>query len=258
MSATSPGFGARLWIGVLSVAAGIVLWAIGGALWDDPTTLPSPLAVWKTAGDMALSGALLDAVLASLERIAAGYVVGAIAGIVAGLLLGGVQAIDDLLGPIFEFMKGIPPIALVPIMIMWLGIGELPKYLIVAYIVWVVVTVSVVTGVREIHKVRRRAGWSLGLSGPAIFLRIILPSAAPYLIAGLHSAVGFAYIALVSAELIASRSGVGFIIMDSRFSLKTSQMIVGLITLGVMGALSQLAFDFAVGRSRWLSRYRRH
>ena len=190
MNASPVKLGSRMWPGALSIIVGIAAWAVASELWADPTTLPSPAAVWKTAVDMALSGALLDAIAASLERIAAGYVIGAIGGIVTGLLLGGVKAIDDVFGPIFEFMKGIPPIALVPIMIMWLGIGELPKYLIVAYIVWVVVTVSVVTGVREIHKVRRRAGHFLGLAGPEIFLRIILPSTAPYLIAGLHSAVG--------------------------------------------------------------------
>ena len=241
--------------GALSVALALGAWTLASTYLVDPRLLPPPSAVWRAAAGMLASGQLLEAVGVSFHRIVVGYVIGSLAGLLTGLLLGGVRAADAVLGPLFEFLKGLPPIALVPLTIMWFGIGEFPKHVIIAYIVWVVVTVSTAVGVREVPSIRLRAGQVLGLSAPERFLRIVLPSAASYVFVGLRSAIGFAYVALVSAELVAASSGVGYIIMDARFSLQTARMIVGLVLLGVLGAASQLLFDLAVGRSRVLSRY---
>jgi ABC-type nitrate/sulfonate/bicarbonate transport system permease component len=199
---------------------------------------------------MALSGELPRAVADSAMRVLVGYALGVVAGIVTGLLLGSVRMLNDTVGLIFDFVKGIPPIALVPVVIIWLGIGEISKYVVIAYIVWIVVAISTAVGAREIPVVRLRSGVFLGLSRLAIFRRIILPSCLPYVLAGMRSAIGFAFVALVSAELIAARSGIGQIIMDARFALQTSRMIVGLIVLGALGALAQWIFDAIVTRLR--------
>ena len=126
---------------------------------------------------------------------------------------------------------------------MWMGIGETSKYAVIAYLVWIVVAIGTAVGAREVPRIRLRSGATLGLSRAAVFRRIVLPSSVPYIVAGLRSAIGFAFVALVSAELIAANSGVGQLIMDSRFSLQTSRMIVGLLVLGTLGALTQLLFD---------------
>jgi ABC-type nitrate/sulfonate/bicarbonate transport system permease component len=247
---------ARLaWPGTLSIALAVAAWALASRYAVDPALLPPPGEVARAAARLLGSGELLDAVGASLGRIAVGYLMGALAGVLTGLVLGGIRAADVVLGPLFEFLKGLPPIALVPLTIMWFGIGETPKYIIIAYIVWVVVTVNTAVGVQEIPLLRVRAGQFLGLSGPERFVRIVLPSVALYLLVGLRTAIGFAFIALVSAEVVASNSGLGYLIMDSRFSLQTTVMIVALLALSVLGALTQLCFDAAVGRSRLLSRY---
>ncbi len=247
-----------VWAGALSVGLALLAWNAASSHLVDPRLLPPPAEVWRSAAAMAASGELAQAVRVSLSRIAAGYAIGAAAGIVTGLLLGGVRVAAALLGPVFEFLKGLPPIALVPLAIMWFGIGELPKQLIIAYVVWVVVSVSTAAGVREIPRLWLRTGQFLGLSTPEQFLRIVLPSAASYLLLGLRSAIGFSYVALVSAELVAASSGIGYVIMDARFSLQTARMIVGLIALGLLGAFSQLLFDVGVARTRLLARYRRH
>jgi ABC-type nitrate/sulfonate/bicarbonate transport system permease component len=206
---------------------------------------------------MARSGELFEAAGVSLGRIAVGYIVGTGAGLMTGVLLGGVRVADAVLGPVFEFLKGLPPIALVPLSIMWFGIGEVPKDLIIAYMVWVVVTINVAAGVREIPTLRLRAGAFLGLTAPERFVRIVVPSVVSYLLVGMRNAIGFAYVALVSAELVAASSGIGYLIMDSRFSLQTARMIVGLMALALLGSVSQLCFDAAVSRSRLLRRYAR-
>lgn len=239
----------------LALSASAVVMVI--FLWDQlsrqmaaPELLPRPGAVLTTLWQMAGSGELLLAIRDSVARVVVGYVIGVAAGVVTGLMLGAVRTLNDTIGVIFDFVKGIPPIALVPVVIIWLGIGETSKYVVIAYIVWIVVAISTAVGAREVPLVRLRAGAFFGLSRFAIFRRIVLPSCLPYILAGMRSAIGFAFVALVSAELIAANSGIGQIIMDARFALQTSRMIVGLLVLGALGALAQSLFDILVARSK--------
>jgi ABC-type nitrate/sulfonate/bicarbonate transport system permease component len=247
-----------LWPPVVSVGLALAAWSAVSTWLVDPALLPPPPRVFTAAVNMARSGELFEAAWVSLGRIAVGYIAGTGAGLLTGLLLGGVRTADAILGPVFEFLKGLPPIALVPLSIMWFGIGEIPKDLIIAYVVWVVVAINVAAGVREVPILRLRAGAFLGLTPAQRFLRIVVPSVVSYLLVGMRNAIGFAYVALVSAELVAASSGIGYLIMDSRFSLQTSRMIVGLIALALLGSVSQLCFDLVVNRSRLLRRYARH
>lgn len=245
----------RLFLSALAVAAAFALWEVAGRVTAAPELLPRPLAVLATFWHMFAAGELVVAVADSLTRVVIGYIAGVLGGIVTGLLLGRVQTLNDTVGLVFEFLKGIPPIALVPVVIIWLGIGEISKYVVIAYIVWIVVAIATAVGAREIPLVRLRAGAFLGLSPLAVFARIVLPSALPYVLAGMRSAIGFAFVALVSAELIAANSGLGQIIMDARFALQTARMIVGLLALGALGALVQVAFDYAVARLKIAARF---
>jgi ABC-type nitrate/sulfonate/bicarbonate transport system permease component len=237
-----------LMLSAASLLAGVALWALVSSVMSKPELLPSPFAVGSTLTQMLSSGELARSVGASLTRVAVGYFIGAAAGVVTGVLLGAYRIAGHTAGPVFEFLKGIPPIALVPLFGIWLGIGEVSKYAVIAYLVWIVVTINTAAGVREIPRIRVRSGAVLGLSGTAIFVRIVLPSAVPFILIGMRSAIGFAFVALVSAELIAANSGIGQIIMDSRFSLQTARMFVGLLLLGILGAVAQVAFDGLVGK----------
>jgi len=244
-----------LWISIASLVIGVALWWLLSAAIGDAALLPSPLEVARTAANMIASGVLAQSMAASMERVVVGYVAGAFVGILTGLLLGQFKILNDIFGPVFEFLRGIPPIALVPMLVLWFGIGELPRYIIVGYIVWIIVMIGTYTGVREIPDVRRRAGLFMGFSHLAILFRVILPSAMPYTLGSMRSAIGFAFIAVVSAELIAAKSGLGFIIMDARFTSNTSQTIVGVLALGVLGSLTQWLFDFSTSKSAMISRY---
>ena len=232
----------------LSVGAAVVAWELASRRMAAPELLPGPGAVLAVFGQMLASGELARAIAQSTARVLAGYGLGVFTGIATGLLLGAVRPLNDSIGLVFDFLKGIPPIALVPVAIIWLGIGEAPKYAVIAYIVWIVVAISTAAGAREVPLVRLRAGRCLGLSSRAIFWRIVLPACLPYALAGMRNAIGFAFVALVSAELIAANSGIGQIIMDARFALQTSRMIVGLIVLGALGAFAQTAFDLVASR----------
>ena len=244
-------------VAVASIVTGIIVWAFASTYLVPETLLPHPFSVWDTAVEMSDSGLLWTSIDASLWRVGWGWVMGVVAGIITGLILGELRAVDAVIGPIFEFLKGVAPISLVPIMILWFGIGELPKLLIIAYITWVVVTVSTATGVREVPNVRLRSARCLGLSQLDVFYRVILPSTASYVLVGMRSGIGFAYIALVSAEFIAVDKGLGFLIMDSRLNLQTSLMVVGIVTLGLLGSSSQVIYDVITMQIPWLSRFRR-
>lgn len=255
-----PGHGLHrtILVAALSVLTGITVWGVASGTLVSETLLPHPFSVWEAAVEKSESGLLWESIRVSLWRVGWGWILGVGAGIVTGLILGELRGVESVVGPIFEFLKGVAPISLVPIMILWFGIGELPKLLIIAYITWVVVTVSTMTGVREVPNVRLRAARCLGLSQLQVFYRVILPSAASFVLLGMRSGIGFAYIALVSAEFIAVDKGVGFLIMDSRLNLQTSLMVVGIITLGLLGSGSQLLYDVVTLQMPWLSRFRRH
>jgi ABC-type nitrate/sulfonate/bicarbonate transport system permease component len=237
-----------------SLGVAVILWDRLALLTGAPELLPRPADVLATLVDMSRTGELAGAALQSLKRVAVGYCIGTIGGIATGLALGTSRSLNNTVGLLVEFLKGIPPIALVPLAIMWLGIGEPSKYAVIAYIVWIVVGTSTAVGAGEVPLVRLRAGAFLGLSRLTIFTRIVLPSAAPYVVSGMRSAIGFAFVALVSAELIAANSGIGQIIMDARFALQTPRMIVGLLVLGVIGASVQLLFDLVVAKLRVVER----
>jgi ABC-type nitrate/sulfonate/bicarbonate transport system permease component len=246
----------RLAISAASVGGAIVLWHLVSSSMARPELLPPPIEVVSAFVAMVMSGELPGAVQVSLTRVAIGYAAGVVAGIFTGLALGRIAALDSTVGIAFEFVKGIPPIALVPLVIIWFGIGEISKYIVIAYIVWIVVAISTAVGAREVHKVRLRTGAVLGLSALATFRRIILPSCLVYVVSGMRNAIGFAFVALVSAELIAANSGLGQIIMDARFSLQSARMIVGLLALGATGALIQLGFDLLIAKLNITARYR--
>jgi ABC-type nitrate/sulfonate/bicarbonate transport system permease component len=245
---------ARYALGAASVAGGLIAWAFAAHTANAPDLLPGPGLVLATFVEMFDTGEIERAIAVSAGRVAAGYVIGVLAGVLTGVLLGSHKFVGDAFGPVFDFLKGIPPIALVPIVIIWLGIGETSKYVVIAYVVGVILVIHTAVAAREVPLIRLRAGAFLGLSPPAVFFRILLPSCLPGILSGMRSAIGFAFVALVSAELIAANSGLGQIIMDSRFSLQTARMIVGLLVLGCFGALVQWCFDVTVARWRFAQR----
>lgn len=229
-----------------SVAGGVFVWTVAARCLHDPVLLPGPLQVFSVFSEMIRSGELATAAIQSLIRVSLGYAAGCILGIFTGFTLGTFKASSWTVVPLFDFLKGIPPIALVPLFGLWLGIGEVSKYAVIAYLVWIVVAIGTASGIRETPRIRLRAGTVLGLGRSQILIRILLPSAAPYMLIGMRNAVGFAFVALVSAELVAANAGIGRLIMDSRFSLDTARMFVGLIALGVLGATLQLLVEAAL------------
>jgi ABC-type nitrate/sulfonate/bicarbonate transport system permease component len=157
--------------------------------------------------------------------------------------------VEGLLNPSLGFVRSIPPIAFVPVSIILFGIGEASKYTIVGYLVFIVLALSAAAGVREVPRIRIRAAQALGASGPTVLVKVILPSAFPFILNGLRVALNLAFMAVVSAELIGARAGLGHLIMDSQTMLETDKMLVGILCLGILGGVLDRGADLVVHRA---------
>ncbi|MGS1117220.1 ABC transporter permease [Castellaniella sp. UC4442_H9] len=229
----------------------LVWWAISIAA--NPILFPSPFLVFHTAMEMAKSGSLWADASITTARVIVGYVLGVIGGVAIGILIGRLHCIGRYVEPLIGFIRTIPPVAIIPLAVIWFGIGETSKYFVVFYGTIFVVVYNVIDGARNVPITRLLAARSLGASPLQEFVDIVMPSLVPAIWTGMKTAVGFAFMAVVAAELIAARSGIGNLIMQSRTLLETDRMFVGLAALATMGGAADWAFG-KVGR-RLLFRY---
>ncbi|TJV70954.1 MAG: ABC transporter permease subunit [Mesorhizobium sp.] len=237
-------------ISLATLAALIALWFLAAQLgWASPLFLPSPADVLTqfsaVAADGYANGTLLDHTLSSLGRIAAALGVGIFVGIPLGLLMGLNRWVKGIFSVPIDLYWGLPPLAYLPLLIIWLGIGETSKIVLLSLSTFAPICFAAQAGVRSVPAERINAALSLGASRLQLFASIILPSALPEILTGLKIAIGAGLSTLVAAELIAAQSGLGYMIMSAANFLATDVVFVGLIVIAV------LAFAFTSGM-RWL------
>lgn len=206
--------------------------------WVPALFLPAPTAVLAEAGRMARSGELGRHVGVSLARVGVGFALGAAAGTLLGLGLGTSRALWAIGNPIIAATYPIPKIALLPLMILWLGIGETSKVAMIALGVFFPVVINAHAGVRGTDPLMVKAAKSLGAGPWQVVLKVILPSALPTILAGYRLGAGIALLLVVSAEMINATSGIGFLILHSGDLMLTGKLMVGLATLSLLGLAS--------------------
>jgi NitT/TauT family transport system permease protein len=184
----------------------------------------------------------LSDLAASLRRAGVGFAAGASLGLVFGLLTSRTRFFAALLSPLFTLLRPIPAIALVPIAIVWFGIGEQSKYFVISYTVFLAVWLNTHHGMGHTPSIYIRAAQSLGASRPVEFLQVVVPASAPYIFAGLRLGAALAFLSLVAAELTGASSGIGYRLDESRQYILVDRMFVGLIELGILGAALDTAF----------------
>lgn len=229
---------ARTWR--VSLSFGIVVavwWMTSGTVFVEEI-VPAPPDVLDRFVGMVESREIFVHVGASFRRIAVGYTLGCTLGLVLGVIMGATQLTRDVLTPPLEFFRNIPPIAMVPVVISIFGIGELGKYFIISYATTIVMIINTAAGVTATPRIRIRAAQCLGAGGKDIFLRIVLPSAWPYILTGLRIALGFAFTGIVAAEMLAAQEGIGFLIMQSTNVIEARDMWIGFVLLGTFGLLT--------------------
>lgn len=239
-----------LLVSALAVATFILVWHLSTEVWRifPRTMLPGPFVVLRsmirktyiTAPD---GGTLQRHILASLGVALTGYLAGVAAGIPTGIFMAWYRRIDYVVRPVFDFLRTIPGIAWIPIFTVWLGIGLTAKAAIIFTGVFVGTVVNVYSGIKQTNEVHVWVAQIFGASHMEILRRIAIPSALPAIFTGLRVSFGMAWLGLIAAELIAAQRGLGYMIQVARSFARADLVIVGMITIGLIGAILTILLE---------------
>jgi len=231
------------WISFLSILLLILLWQIVclcGVV--SPLFLPSPLQILTALWSMILDGEIARSLAASLYRIILGFLFGSLLGLVVGLLTGTSALNDRIATPLVNIFYPIPKIALLPLFILWLGIGELSKVTIIALGVFFPVAMNTHSGVKNVDPLLIKVAVSFNSDWWKTMKSVVLPGALPMIFTGLRLAAGTSLLLLVSAEMIAAQEGIGALIIHYGDLMITERLMAGIIVLSAVG----LFFNFVL------------
>ena len=218
----------------------------------DPATLDSPTAIVQTAWELVRSGELPEALVVSLRRALGGLAIGTAAALVLGTIAGLSRAGDLLVDPPMQMVRTLPLFGLVPLFILWFGIGETPKVALVALGVVIPLYLNLVAALRGIDPDLREAAATLRLTRAEQLRHVIAPAAMPGALVGFRQSLGVAWLALIVAEQINANAGLGFMINNARDFLRTDVVVVGLLAYAVLGLLTDaLVRGFERRALRW-------
>jgi len=247
--AEQRAIGRRRWLrqvsfNILGVILFLLLWEIAPRVMPgiNLAMFPPPSHVIGTFGDMIASGELFGHMLVSLQRAASGFLIGGSLGVLIGLLTGQLVQFRNLCDPVLHGLRSIPGIAFVPLAIVWFGLGEMSKIALISWGTFFPVWLNTFIGVRDVPNVLLRSAASLGSRGGDVMFRVVLPSAMPFILAGLRQATATAFVMLVAAELVGASSGLGFLISFSHLVFRVDMMFVGLLALGALGFAADRVF----------------
>jgi NitT/TauT family transport system permease protein len=247
-------------IGMILPVLLVTLWQQAAAHgWANPQVMPAPGAVvekWvayllplqpHTEGSWlawAFSGEMVVDTLGSMYRIVVGFAIGAGLALPLGLLMGASPRVYDVFNPTVQMLRPIPPIAYIPLSILWFGLGNPPAVFLIALGAFFPVLMNTIAGVRQVDGIYLRAARNLGASGHTLFLRVILPAAVPYILTGVRIGIGTAFIVVIVSEMIAVNNGLGFRILEAREYFWSDKIMAGMATIGLLG----MAIDVGMTR----------
>jgi len=212
--------------------------------------LPSPSAVVGAAWELALSGELWTNLLASFKRAIIGFVIGGSIGFFLGLLTGSSRYCDMFLDSTIQMIRNIPHLALIPLVIIWFGIGEEGKLFLVALGVMFPIYINTHHGIRSVDRGLIEMGRVYGLGRWGLFREVMLPSAMSSILVGVRFALGFMWLTLIVAETIAADSGIGKMAMDAREFMQTDIVVVAILLYALLGKVADVLARFM--ERKWL------
>jgi len=254
--------GFRFLQGAIVPLAVLVLWhglAVSGMV--SPLILPSPWAVLRkwieyisphapfdpahmSYAAWLISGELPHDAYASLHRVLSGFFIGAVLALPLGLLMGASDTVYKLFNPLIQVLRPIPPIAFIPLAILWFGLGNPPAVFLITIGAFFPILMNTIAGVRHVDAIYIRAAQNLGAGRWTLFRHVMLPAASPYILAGARIGIGTAFIVVIVAEMIAVNSGLGYRILEAREFFWSDKIIAGMISIGLLG----LAIDTGMNR----------
>ena len=234
-----------LTISSLSIASLLWLWwAVTSAGLIEPLFLPSPQAVlargWQLLGEGYMNASLWQHLGASLGRISLGLLAAVLTAVPLGIAIGRHRIARGIFDPLIEFYRPIPPLAYLPLIVIWCGIGELSKVLLIYLAIFAPVAIATATGVRNVDPTKLRAAQSLGATQAQLIRHVILPSALPDILTGIRIGLGVGWSTLVAAELIAATEGLGFMVQSAAQFLVTDVVILGILVIALIAFALEL------------------
>ena len=243
----APGDGRS---GLISLATAIILIAlwflVTQAGWIKPLFLPSPLAVWDkfvlALTEGVSNSTLTEHTLASLSRVVGAFLLALVLAVPVGILMGVNRVVRGLCDPIIEFYRPLPPLAYLPLIIIWLGIGEFPKVFLIFLAIFAPMAIAARAGVRSVSIEQIHAAYAMGGSRRQVISQVILKAAMPEIFTGMRIGIGVGWTTLVAAEMIAANRGLGFMVLNAAENLESDTVIMGIIIIGIFA----FAFDLLI------------
>lgn len=227
----------------------LLLWSLltyGGQI--PPLFLPAPDEILRAAYLLFAEFDLTQDIFASVLRVTAGFLLAAIIGVPLGIMMGSLKVFEAFFEPFLGFIRYMPASAFIPLFILWLGIGETEKIAVIFFGTFFQLTLMVMDVTKNVSQELIDTSYTLGVSKGSVFGRIILPASLPGIVDTLRITFGWAWTYLVVAEIVAASSGLGYMIMQSQRFLKTANIIVGILVIGVIGIMIDLFFKWLYGR----------
>lgn len=226
----------RFTLMVISIIGGFLLWFLITLIPTINTFLASPKQVWVALlSESAANGRYFKDISISLQRVLIGFGLAFIASIPIAFLMGWYPKVRNLIEPWIQFFRTIPPIALIPLVILAMGLGEPPKYTIIFVAAFLVMVVTIYQGIKEVDKTLVKAAYTFGATDKDLFFDIMIPASFPYILVGARLGMAASLTTLIAAELTGTTFGLGARIQGAQQFMDTAIVLLGIITIGVIG-----------------------
>ena len=238
VATASPHLAGRTSQGLIGVVLLLLFWEAAARLvWRDPQGLPSPMQCLMAAWNYLTPHELARHVGTSLARVLGGFALASFAGIVLGACAAWYKPVARVVRPIVDLLRPIPPLAWIPMAIIWFGLGESSKGFVIFLGAFFPIFTNALRGMGSVSPMLLRAARTMDVDGPELLLRVALPAALPDIVTGLRVGLGLAFGILIAAELIAADSGIGYLVMQSRETGQMGVAIFGVILIGLLSLI---------------------
>ncbi|SDA81594.1 ABC transporter permease subunit [Sinorhizobium sp. NFACC03] len=243
----APGDGSSGLISFSTTIVIVALWfLVTESGWVKPLFLPSPLAVWDkfmlAMTDGVSNSTLIEHTLASIGRVFGAFLLALVTAVPIGILMGVNRVVRGLFDPIIEFYRPLPPLAYLPLVIIWLGIGEFPKVFLIYLAIFAPMAIAARAGVRSVSTEQIHAAYAMGATRGQVISQVIMKAALPEIFTGMRIGIGVGWTTLVAAEMVAANRGLGFMVLNAAENLESDTVIMGIFIIGVFA----FAFDLLI------------
>lgn len=236
---------------VVAVIVFLVAWEVSSRAYGIPLLVPPVEVTFRKLVHLVKQGLLLRDILWTTGRVAVGFFIGSVAGATAGLAMGYWPIIRRMLEPYVNFFRFIPALAWISIVLLLLGTGEVARISIIVYTSVSAVLINTLAGIVSIPPAQLRAAQTFGANQSQIFSRVIFPGTVRYILTGMRLALGSAFMAVISAEMLVADQGLGFLVINARLWMAMDEALVGVIFIGLLGLLADRLFGYLVNRYAW-------